>query len=209
MATTTNYGWTTPDNTDLVKNGALAIRTLGNAIDTSMNTALGTKKAGMVLLNTTSFSGVTSISLPTSTFSATYDSYRIIFDLESITGVNPQLRMRFRTAGSDNTNSNYNSAGTLVYVTGGVSSFTDNATQSINLGQTNNASYTSMTIDLINPFATKFTNSLIAGTNADATQVFGFSANGVFSATTSFDSATWFVSTGNFAGTVSAYGYNK
>lgn len=35
MATTTNFGWTTPDNTDLVKDGALAIRTLGNGIDTS------------------------------------------------------------------------------------------------------------------------------------------------------------------------------
>jgi len=36
MATSTNYGWTEPDNTDLVTNGALAIRTLGNAIDTSL-----------------------------------------------------------------------------------------------------------------------------------------------------------------------------
>lgn len=35
MATTTNYGWTTPDNTDLVKDGALAIRTLGSSIDTT------------------------------------------------------------------------------------------------------------------------------------------------------------------------------
>jgi len=56
MATTTNYSWTTPDDTALVKDGASAIRALGTAIDTSMNTALGTKKAGMVLLNTTSFS---------------------------------------------------------------------------------------------------------------------------------------------------------
>ena len=36
MATTTNYGWTTPDNTALVKDGALAIRTLGSAIDTTV-----------------------------------------------------------------------------------------------------------------------------------------------------------------------------
>jgi hypothetical protein len=36
MATTTNFGWTTPDNTDLVKDGAAAIRSLGQAIDTSM-----------------------------------------------------------------------------------------------------------------------------------------------------------------------------
>lgn len=36
MANTTNFGWETPDNTDLVKDGALAIRTLGSAIDTSL-----------------------------------------------------------------------------------------------------------------------------------------------------------------------------
>lgn len=38
MATSPNYGWLEPDNTDLVKNGALAIRTLGNAIDSTMAT---------------------------------------------------------------------------------------------------------------------------------------------------------------------------
>ena len=36
MPTTSNFGWTTPADTDLVKDGALAIRTLGNGIDTSM-----------------------------------------------------------------------------------------------------------------------------------------------------------------------------
>ena len=36
MATTPNFNWSTPDNTGLVKNGALDIRTLGNAIDASM-----------------------------------------------------------------------------------------------------------------------------------------------------------------------------
>lgn len=35
MATTTNYSWTTPDDTALVKDGALAIRTLGSSIDTT------------------------------------------------------------------------------------------------------------------------------------------------------------------------------
>jgi hypothetical protein len=35
MATTTNNGWETPDDTDLVKDGALAIRDLGQEIDTS------------------------------------------------------------------------------------------------------------------------------------------------------------------------------
>lgn len=35
MATTTNYGWETPDDTDLVKDGASAMRTLGQSIDTT------------------------------------------------------------------------------------------------------------------------------------------------------------------------------
>ena len=35
MPTTSNFGWTTPADTDLVKDGALAIRTLGNGVDTS------------------------------------------------------------------------------------------------------------------------------------------------------------------------------
>lgn len=36
MANTTNFGWETPDDTDLVKDGAAAIRTLAGAIDTSL-----------------------------------------------------------------------------------------------------------------------------------------------------------------------------
>ena len=36
MATSPNYGWSEPDNTSLVRNGAEAIRTLGNSIDTTV-----------------------------------------------------------------------------------------------------------------------------------------------------------------------------
>jgi hypothetical protein len=70
MATTTNYGWTTPDDTALVKDGAAAIRTLGSSVDTTtknlnpettlgdiayrsstanVNTRLGIGTAGQVL----------------------------------------------------------------------------------------------------------------------------------------------------------------
>lgn len=35
MATTTNFNWPTPNDTDLVKDGASAIRSLGSSIDTS------------------------------------------------------------------------------------------------------------------------------------------------------------------------------
>ena len=41
MATSPLFGWEEPDDTDLVKDGAAAMRTLGNAIDTSMGDLLG------------------------------------------------------------------------------------------------------------------------------------------------------------------------
>jgi hypothetical protein len=82
MATTTNYGWTTPDDTALVKDGAAAIRTLGSSVDTTTkalnpsttlgdieyrsatantNTRLGIGTAGQVL---TVASGVPSWATP-------------------------------------------------------------------------------------------------------------------------------------------------
>lgn len=41
MATTTNFNWETPDDTDLVKDGAAAMRTLGNSIDSSFGDLKG------------------------------------------------------------------------------------------------------------------------------------------------------------------------
>jgi len=52
MPTTTNFGWTTPADTDFVKDGALAIRTLGNGIDTSMVDLKG-GTTGQILSKTT------------------------------------------------------------------------------------------------------------------------------------------------------------
>jgi hypothetical protein len=47
MATTPNFGWPTPDDTDQLSDGAAAIRGLGDAIDVSV-TAQGTAIAGKV-----------------------------------------------------------------------------------------------------------------------------------------------------------------
>jgi hypothetical protein len=58
MATTTNFGWNTPDDTALVKDGASAIRTLGSSVDTTLFGLVGTNtKVGMQLLSTTTLSG--------------------------------------------------------------------------------------------------------------------------------------------------------
>ena len=44
MATTTNYGWTTPDDSQAFKLGANAIRTLGSSIDTTLGSFFNIKQ---------------------------------------------------------------------------------------------------------------------------------------------------------------------
>jgi hypothetical protein len=77
MATTTNYGWTTPDNTAYVKDGASAIRTLGSSIDTTLFTGLAGKKSGLILLQTATLSGASAANF-TNLFTSTYTNYHIV-----------------------------------------------------------------------------------------------------------------------------------
>lgn len=77
MATTTNYSWTTPDNTAYVKDGASAIRTLGSSVDSTLFTALGGAYPGLRLVKKQTIgTGVASVAV-TSAFSATYQNYII------------------------------------------------------------------------------------------------------------------------------------
>ena len=78
MAVTTNYSWSTPDNTSYVKDGASSIRTLGSSVDTTLFTALGGAYPGLRLIKKQTIgTGVSSVTV-TGAFSATYDNYKII-----------------------------------------------------------------------------------------------------------------------------------
>ena len=75
MATTTpNYGWPVPTSTDLVKDGAVAIEALGDAIDA---TVFGLGGGGLTLIKTQTIGTAVSSVNVTSAFSATYDAYKI------------------------------------------------------------------------------------------------------------------------------------
>lgn len=47
MALSPNYGWQEPDDSDFVKDGALAMRTLGNDIDSTVY-SIDQKVAGII-----------------------------------------------------------------------------------------------------------------------------------------------------------------
>ena len=75
MAVTPNYSWPVPVNTDLVKDGAEAIKDLGDAIDA---TVFGLPSGALTLVKTQVIgSAVTSVTV-SDAFSATYDNYRIM-----------------------------------------------------------------------------------------------------------------------------------
>jgi hypothetical protein len=205
MATTTNYGWTTPDDTALVKDGAAAIRTLGSSIDTSLNTALGTKKAGLVLLNTTSFSAVASQSI-NDVFSATYDNYRIVINQNA--SVDTSFYFRLRVAGADNTASNY--AWVKFLYRSGIQIDSGNGSDTFwNLATNSVVRRGLITIDIGQPFATQNTvfNTQFSWSDASF-QVSGI-AGGNTSVTTSYTGFTIFPASGTITGEVSVYGYNK
>jgi hypothetical protein len=212
MATTTpNYGWTVPTSTDLVKDGATAIETLGDAIDASMNTALGTKKAGMVLLNTTSFSGVATQAV-NNCFSATYDNYRIVVNIDSAssTGYNT-ISLRFGTSGTPNTNASYTEKG--VYVdTNSATWIIQNGTTSAYIATAPGNTTTDITasIDIFNPFTSKAT--YFSGFSNGSRTYANFrnaAFSGIFDATTSFTDFNFFPNANNITGSISIYGYNK
>lgn len=212
MATTTNYGWTTPDDTALVKDGAAAIRSLGTAIDTSMNTALGTKKAGLVLLNTTSFSAVASQSI-NDVFSSTYDNY-VIKIYTSTASTTTSLNMRLRVSGADNSTSAYasslrfqDSANNNLFDLSAVSQSTWRLSGNIYSGY---PSYTEVLIS--NPFgtvATNIINNCVVNRNNLTGAMENYFGASSFGATTSFTGFTIYTGTGNMTGSVSTFGVNK
>lgn len=212
MATTTNYGWTTPDNTALVKDGAAAIRTLGSSIDTSMNAALGTKKAGMVLLNTTSFSGVSSLALPAGTFTSTYDSYKVIVDFSNTTALSASsaIRFKFRVSGTDSS-TGYSFVGLLI-TPGSNTNLSDSNTSTGFLGSYLNSTPTRFggTIELQGVAIAAETKFQVSTTSMDGGTNRTVYANGFHSVATAYDSMNFIPDSGTITGgNIRVYGYAK
>lgn len=204
MATTTNYGWTTPDDTALVKDGAAAIRSLGSSIDTSLNTALGTRKAGLVLLNTTSFSAVASQSI-NDVFSATYDNYKIV--ISGVASANQDFGFRLRVGGADNSTA---SSYVYQYVQGNSTTISGiRSTGNIwYVGVIGNSLKSQLELTLVSPFEVDTTNFYCSASSAESSAFLRLSG-GTHNQSTSYTGFTLSASTGTITGKVSVYGFNK
>lgn len=205
MPTTTNNGWTTPADTALVKDGASAIRTLGNNIDSTLGVY---QSPGLVKINTTTFSAVSSQSI-NDVFSANYDSYRVVTNLiGSTTAVGVDFRLR--VGGADNSATNYrrqrlNASSTTI----SGSRLTAQTSWLNGGGIVSNASHTLNILELVNPFNSLNPSGFVM-TNMDITGNIEHDFNSFgLDVTTSYTGFTIIPTSGTITGTVSVYGYNK
>jgi hypothetical protein len=162
---------------------------------------------GLVLLNTTSFSAVAAASFPTSTFTSTYDNYKIFANFVGSTGIG--VGIRIRNAGTDETGSYYYF--NRIFAQSGSTSITgytgDPATR-MTIGEANTGNIV-MEILYANPAASKTKNLIVNINGHAATESYLGYANGFVDRTTAYDSLTILPDTGTITGTMSVYGVNK
>jgi len=193
--------------------GRLAVGTNGQVLVADSGETTGLKwnnpgtVGGLVHINTTSFSAVSSVSIPNNTFTSTFKNYKLVVKIDN--GSSSDITLRFRTSGTDNSTSNYGFQRLTVDSTA-QSSDRGSAATAILFATSNPASENVISIDLYNPFATNFTiiNSTIHLLADATTQVYRL-VFGNFRATTSFDSCSFLASSGNIAGSIQVYGYKE
>ena len=165
---------------------------------------------GMVLLSTTSFSGVASQALAAGTFSSTYENYRLIFNISS-GSADCVISFKMRVSGTDNSASYFYGGGgtysdTTTTSSGGNPSIAGFRIAEIDSGTTENYSWSG---DLYNPFLALNTRYQGFGADTGSTGIPKVVYNGgVHRVATSYDSINIIPSTGTITGKVYVYGYN-
>ena len=200
MATTTNYSWTTPDNTAYVKDGASAIRSLGSSVDSTLFTALGGAYPGLRLVKKQTIGSAVSTVAVTNAFSATYENYKVI--VSGSTGT-ASAELRLTMTGST---SNY--LYQLAYATyGGTSTLSLGSAAGSYFDYAGNVGPNSCSVnfDLNSPNLTKHTILCNAGyTSSGATGV----TSGIHQVATAYTGFTLTLSAGTMTGgTIYVYGY--
>jgi hypothetical protein len=167
---------------------------------------------GLTYLTGASFSTATSVSLPNSTFTSTYDHYRFILVLTALTA-DSTFSIRMRASGSDDTNANYATMfggpatnSTYLYgVNNGATSFTAAECDS------GVVRYTCV-IDILNPqkASPTYITGHIGFINTSVTALYGYSGAATYGGNTQFDAISFISSTASsMTGTYKVYGYSN
>lgn len=157
MATTTNYGWETPDDTDLVKDGAAAMRTLGGAIDTTTKALNPETTLGDIAYRSSTANTNTRLAIGTNgqvlTVSSGVPAWTTISSASGLTYINTLTLSSTGTGGATIDNvftSTYDNYKILIYLNGG-----SNSTINVNMqlrsgGTTTTSNYKSQFLNVEN-----------------------------------------------------------
>jgi hypothetical protein len=226
MATTTpNFGWSVPTSSDLVKNGATAIETLGDSIDASLldlkggttgqvlakttntdmdfvwTTVSAGATPGLAFVTSATFTSATTVSI-NSCFSGTYDNYLVT--VNTTTGTAADYRIKLRLSGTDSSASyKFN---TLTTSGATVSSATSSAvTTGFPINASDQSSLSQVDFQLLSPAVAVKTwykaSSFYSGMGGTGVTM----TNGIHEVSTAYDGVTinW---TNSATGTVRVYG---
>ena len=203
MASTTNYSWSTPDNTAYVKDGASSIRTLGSSVDTTLFTALGGDYPGLRLVKKQTIgTGVSSVAV-TSAFSATYENYKIVISGGTASATGELLLKLTGITTSYYTQLQYNSFGSTTPLAASSSNIAY-----FNWAGTCSSNGLNMDVSLNNPFLAKFKSFFAPFVILQVAGGVSGMANGLLASTSSATGFTIEPNTGTLTGgTIYVYGY--
>ena len=161
--------------------------------------AVGSGTGSVSTSGAVSFSSASSVSI-NDCFSSTYDNYRILINATSLTGT---MTMRYRVSGADSSAASYKMDlyGTALWTSSTYSGYQESG--STNFNALAESSPSSISLDMLNPFATQKT--FLHGQTSQNDR--GRSYQGIFDATTSF---TGFTILGtSITGNIRVYGYKN
>ena len=166
--------------------------------------------AGLVYITGASFTSAASVSLATNSFTTTYDNYKLMVRLTAApAGVT--LRLRYRAAGSDDTNNAYQwgYGGYDGAFEGNLTTETSAVIAGLNAAANG---YNALSMDIFAPKLSVVTYHALVGYGieiAAATNAMSYFASGRFGNTTAFDSMSFFPGSGNITGDYKLYGYSN
>ena len=194
-------------------NTRLGIGSTGNVLTVAGGVpswAAPAASGAFTLIQTNTLAGVTSSSF-NSVFTSTYRNYRILFNINGTT-LTPDMTLRLRASGTDNSASNYRWSGQ--YNTSGVATITteySNGTQtSFDVGYARATGGNYCVLDVFAPQETAYTTFMgqyVINQPSNTVTQFAFRGGGL-SVDTAYDGFT-ILGTQNMTGTISVYGYGK
>jgi len=195
----------------LVQNagGTLYFTSAGVSVFQADGVTAAAASSGLSLISETTFTTVTSVSLPQDTFSSSYVNYKVVLNFSAVVGNTPTLTCRFREAGTDNTASNYKTQFFGLDSAGATRNESANNTTSISIGTNAANNVYSLNFEIAKPQLAQTTN--IFGNYMVLTAAglyIGRTGGASHESNTVFDSMSFISSTASgLTGVVRAYGY--